>query len=440
MSEIAALKIPLLANAPSCTLMHRTSRSMNLTVSILRPLLLPAIFIVQLLPSQWEKIPASIDIRISAMVRSGTNMFAATHGKGVYRSTDEGITWTPIGPAGTFINSLAVQDGYLFAGSSTLLYRTEDTSDQWIQFQVGPQYEYQSKSVQSLLTDGAALIAGTKNGVYRSTDHGASWNAANAGITLSTVKALAMNGADLFAAIWIGSPYYVTGRVYKTADAGAHWSQQTTGTYYANCFVRNGIYFFAGISYGGIIRTWDNGTSWSTVNNGLPPNSSVQSLLMYGSTVVAGMNNGLVCHSTDNGASWSSSGTGIPGVNVYALSTGSVYLYAGTDSGLFRLPLSSLVTAVRNDSFQPETNSLDQNVPNPFNPSTKLTCRLSSAGHTTLTVYDLLGRPAAVLMDEQLEPGSYTVQFDARRLSSGIYFAVLRSNGYSTVRRMNLIR
>jgi hypothetical protein len=70
----------------------------------------------------------------------------------------------------------------------------------------------------------------------------------------------------------------------------------------------------------------------------------------------------------------------------------------------------------------PEKFNLYQNYPNPFNPATKVSWQSSVSGHQTLKVYDLLGREVATLVDEYKPSGSYEVEFDASKLSSGTYF------------------
>lgn len=82
---------------------------------------------------------------------------------------------------------------------------------------------------------------------------------------------------------------------------------------------------------------------------------------------------------------------------------------------------------------------LEQNHPNPFNPSTTISYVLEKENHVTLKVYDLIGREIATLVDESQSPGEYTVEFDASKysnLTSGIYFYKLTTEKYSDVRKM----
>ncbi|MBP6673528.1 MAG: T9SS type A sorting domain-containing protein, partial [Bacteroidetes bacterium] len=84
----------------------------------------------------------------------------------------------------------------------------------------------------------------------------------------------------------------------------------------------------------------------------------------------------------------------------------------------------------------PTEYQLSQNYPNPFNPSTNLIMSVKNYGPTSLKVYDVLGREVAVLIDEELAPGQYSLKFNASELSSGLYVAVMRSGEFVSVKKM----
>ncbi len=70
----------------------------------------------------------------------------------------------------------------------------------------------------------------------------------------------------------------------------------------------------------------------------------------------------------------------------------------------------------------PTDFGLEQNCPNPFNPSTEIRYQMSELRHVRLTVFDFLGREVAVLVDEEKPAGYHAVRWDASRMPSGIYF------------------
>lgn len=88
----------------------------------------------------------------------------------------------------------------------------------------------------------------------------------------------------------------------------------------------------------------------------------------------------------------------------------------------------------------PGTFSLHQNYPNPFNPTTTITFSIGRRENVTLTLYNTLGQKVRTLVQEEKEPGEYSVKLDASALSSGIYFYALQAGGFSSVKKMILMR
>ena len=91
----------------------------------------------------------------------------------------------------------------------------------------------------------------------------------------------------------------------------------------------------------------------------------------------------------------------------------------------------------------PDKFNLSQNYPNPFNPSTKIRFEIpaaSSVAQTFLSVFDVLGKQVALLVNQNLQPGTYDVNWSASDFPSGIYFYTLKSGDYKQTRKMILIK
>jgi hypothetical protein len=88
----------------------------------------------------------------------------------------------------------------------------------------------------------------------------------------------------------------------------------------------------------------------------------------------------------------------------------------------------------------PGSFALDQNYPNPFNPSTKISWRSPVSSWQTLKVYDVLGNEVVTLVDEYKAAGSYEVELDAYKLSSGIYFYRLQAENFLKTMKMVLLK
>ena len=105
-----------------------------------------------------------------------------------------------------------------------------------------------------------------------------------------------------------------------------------------------------------------------------------------------------------------------------------------------RNPTGNL-TKTRNISSEvPDKFELGQNYPNPFNSMTNVKFKMLNAGIAKITVFDLLGREVAVLVNEKLQAGTYEVTFNSGDLSSGIYFYKLTVGSFSDTKRMILIK
>ena len=105
------------------------------------------------------------------------------------------------------------------------------------------------------------------------------------------------------------------------------------------------------------------------------------------------------------------------------------YLYEGFDP-----------TNVVDDIHTPVRFELMQNYPNPFNPSTTIQFFIPEHSRVTLTVYDLLGRKVATLVDEHLQAGEYSHIFDANHLASGVYIYRLQAGEHISMKRLTLVK
>lgn len=111
------------------------------------------------------------------------------------------------------------------------------------------------------------------------------------------------------------------------------------------------------------------------------------------------------------------------------------------NTGLYVLRTTIPVTAVNQNTNVPNTFELEQNYPNPFNPSTNIDFSLAKSSYIKLAVYDMLGRQVALLADEFKQAGSYNISFDAAKLSSGVYYYILRAdNGFTSTKKMILTK
>jgi hypothetical protein len=97
-------------------------------------------------------------------------------------------------------------------------------------------------------------------------------------------------------------------------------------------------------------------------------------------------------------------------------------------------------TSVKENGTIPTVFNLDQNYPNPFNPTTIISYSLPEAASVSLKVFDVLGREVQTLVNDVKNAGTYTVEFNANNLPSGVYIYRIETPNYSSVKKMLLIK
>lgn len=98
-------------------------------------------------------------------------------------------------------------------------------------------------------------------------------------------------------------------------------------------------------------------------------------------------------------------------------------------------------TAVdHHNRVQPKTFALSQNFPNPFNPTTRIKYSIPKSGYLSLKVYNLLGEEIATLFEGFQQAGEHEVQFDGGELTSGVYTYRLKTENFSEIKKLSLIK
>jgi len=145
-------------------------------------------------------------------------------------------------------------------------------------------------------------------------------------------------------------------------------------------------------------------------------------------------------YTTDGGATWSKvNKTPITGLLRYS------WLVPNVNSSNCKVRISNYTTKkVFDETDSPFTihtaNIAAKNYPNPFNPSTKITFGLENKSHVSLKVFNSIGQQVAELENKQIEAGTHEYEFNASRLTSGVYFYNLCVDGKSQVSKMILMK
>jgi hypothetical protein len=97
---------------------------------------------------------------------------------------------------------------------------------------------------------------------------------------------------------------------------------------------------------------------------------------------------------------------------------------------------NELPSSVGDQPAIPLSMELLQNYPNPFNGVSDFEFRIADFSHVSLKIYDLLGREVATLVNGTLEPGTYTRQWNAGDIASGVYFYKLTADATTRVKKL----
>jgi photosystem II stability/assembly factor-like uncharacterized protein len=195
-------------------------------------------------------------------------------------------------------------------------------------------------------------------------------------------------------------------------------------------------------------------TGWTTVFSGayLPSFGTGLQLISLTTPFMYESGKNLLVEICFNNSSWTVNswvqGTNSPGKTYHNhadLPTGNGCVDITTGSlQTVRPNICIISNFITNESGQqtgiPKEYKLHQNYPNPFNPVTKINYDIPKNTFVTLKIYDILGRETAVLVNETKQAGSYTVEFNASGLTSGVYFYRLETTGYSEIKKMILLK
>lgn len=404
----------------------------------LKPLILTISFLSFAVssPAQWINMNAPVPWPIVSLGIEGGDLFAGSFYGRLIRSKNAGVTWKSIdsGLALPRIAAFAVKGSELFAaslGGGILI--SSDTGESW----TNADSTLPNKTVHCMMVMGDTLYVGTDLGIFYTVDNGITWIDANGGTISYAIAALACRGATILA----GGFH----EVLLSTNNGSSWTRPDSNVItnsFPMAFLVSGGDVFCTTFMRGVFRSSDNGWTWTRTDSGITCDVTVSIVEANGSLFV-GTHVGGVCRSTDRGESWFPINDGLSQLPyAFSLAVLDSFLIAATDSGVYRRPLSETTASIRSNAsgLAPMGFKLAQNFPNPFNPTTTIVYELPTSSYVRLSVYDILGRVAAVLVNEKEAGGLYSVRFDASGLASGVYMYQLRAGASSQTRAMILLK
>jgi len=202
---------------------------------------------------------------ISSIAHYDSIMFLGEVGDGIFKSVNNGSSWTEVGLCCASVLSLCADtNGFVFAGTATSAYRSNGTFTSWTKMDNG----LPSGSVRAIFKSGSLIFAGSYgNGIFVSSDNGDSWSAANSGLTDLHILSFSGNDTKIIA----GSE---TGGVFVSVDHGLTWIPANEGLSNNNIpsLIVSDSYLYAGTTDGGI---WKRSLSELTAVEEIAPDDKV---------------------------------------------------------------------------------------------------------------------------------------------------------------------
>jgi photosystem II stability/assembly factor-like uncharacterized protein len=205
---------------------------------------------------------------------------------------------------------------------------------------------------------------------------------------------------------WLGAANLERNNVYKTTNGGANW------------FFQNNPISQGGMNQINDVKFTSNGMGWAV--HGTPTT-------------------GAIMYTSDGGANWSIdevSSNWFDCLHIYS----NKKAWCGASGGRVWYTIPQPPLGISNGQEIPKEFSLSQNYPNPFNPTTHFVFRIADFGFVKLLIYDALGREITSLVNEELNPGTYEVPWDAGNYPSGVYYYRLTTQNFTDTKKLILVK
>lgn len=281
------------------------------------------------------------------------------------------------------------------------------------------------------------------------------WKTVDGGVTLTEViagtlpgtTALQWNGVEFAPANpAIGAVVGDDNYIFYTADGGVNWAQATENIATSTLDLEDLVFLSPTVALGvgdsgTLIKSTNSGATWTVQAVPWGTANLFDIAVEAPHRVWVSGADQLLYYSTDGGVNWTSAAVTVAS----ATSDVKTVFFQGT-AGILWAGCENSYVANRTDAVAGTDTPkslpfvLNQNFPNPFNPSTTIEFTLASDDHVSLNVYDVSGKLVATIMSKDLSAGKYTVGFNADNLSSGVYFYKLSTSKFEETRKMVLLR
>lgn len=363
--------------------------------------------------------------------------------KSIFKTTDQGSTWFELTsiPDSNFRSIFFIDANTGFAGGYYgSLYKTTNSGQSWIQILL--QHSIIIRDIR-FINSTTGFISSSQASIYKTTNTGVNWNRVN----------FNMNDGYLFN---LSFPSQMTGYaagevLYKTTNGGDNWfnlQNPVSSTLNWSLYFLDENTGFLGGNFGEISRTTNGGNNWNTIQTNLQFALTGIHFINNNTGFIVGLASvnttdiGLLLKTTNNGLNWQRQNLIANQYlnDIYFINNLTGFI-AGQDGLILKTTTGGEFIGINQISNEiPKNYYLQQNYPNPFNPTTNIKFDIPGRSNVKISIYDILGKEISVLVDEELNPGTFEVNWDASNFPSGVYFYKIETDEFSESKKMIMIK
>lgn len=380
----------------------------------------------------WQTQTSNVTNRLFGVsfLNANTGMVCGEQGR-ILKTTTGGAFWFQVNFSNEFyLQAIQMVDEFVAyaVGSLGTVLKTTNGGQTWSVNNPHPTTTFNCLSFTDIDN---GWIGGFAGNVFRTTNGGQNWQPqSEVNFTIAGIK---------FTDVLNGTAVGAGGKVFKTTNGGFNWNTVNSNTMLdlnAVDFITTDTGVCVGLN-GLVLVSEFGGFVWTQKTTGISDALNGVSFCGNSKNICAVGNNGRIIRTTNGGETWiqqfASTSNALYAVDFvnsftgYASGLAGTILKTGTGGGINVKKISTNI---------PDKFKLEQNYPNPFNPNTIIKFALNKFANISLTVFDIAGREIKRIIAENLGPGEYEINFNAKNLSSGIYFYNLTAGNYSETKRM----
>jgi photosystem II stability/assembly factor-like uncharacterized protein len=356
----------------------------------------------------------------------------------IHKTTNAGLTWVSQNAGYTGTRFMAIHiihpDTVYVSGNEGLILKTVNGGTNWVTINTEASLQLWGLFFVNSLT---GYTCGSGGRIMKTTNAGFSWfNLVSPTMTsLSSIHFINENTG------------FISGHAIalKTTNAGTNWINMNAPFISGFENFREIFFFNENLGLyvsdaGRIVKTTNSGAVWNLMESG-----TTQSL--FGVKFIDNMtgyacgNGGAIVRTTNGGDNWSTQVSPLIEILTDVWFTNASTGFISTWSGKVLKTTNGGITSFSQIGTEvPESFKLEQNYPNPFNPKTKINFHMPRSGFVKLTVFNVIGKEIELLVNEEVNAGTFEVLWDASNHPSGVYFYALKTKDFYETKKMILIK